>query len=248
MKMKQAAERFYRDYTETTRWRSFRIKVETTDLYIRATKDLSVSAERIVRDLREELRAHIDRQGSFLTSYTPIEQLPECADIVHMMYDASEKAGVGPMAAVAGAVAERVGSALAIESHEIIVENGGDIWMKLDSPAAVSIYPGGIYFENLALKIYPEQTPCGICTSSARIGPSISFGRADAATIIAPDAALADAIATEVCNRVKKINDMASAAEYGMRCGASGIVILYRDRLAALGEVELFDQNCGEPS
>ena len=81
-----------------------------------------------------------------------------------------------------------------------------------------------------------------MCTSSARIGPSLSFGKADAATIIAPDAALADAIATEVCNRVKNEDDMEKAAERGMECGASGVVIIYRDRLLARGEVELAEK------
>ena len=78
-----------------------------------------------------------------------------------------------------------------------------------------------------------------MCTSSARIGPSLSFGRADAATIIASDAALADAIATEVCNRVRSEEDMEDAAARGMECGAAGVVIIYRDRLVARGEVEL---------
>ena len=113
--------------------------------------------------------------------------------------------------------------------------------MQHNEPASVSIYPGGHYFNAVALKIYPDHTPCGICTSSARIGLSFSFGKADAATVIAPDAALADAIATEVCNRVQCEDDMEEAADCGMECGASGVVIIYRDRLVARGDVELTD-------
>ncbi len=237
----KSAERTYRYFTATERWKSFRVKVETSDLFIRADKDLSAQAEEAVRRARTKIWDHIGRQNEFLTSYTPVERLDGCPEIVRMMYDASERAGVGPMAAVAGAVAEVVGRELADGSEEIIIENGGDIWMRIVNPVSVSIYPGGIYFDAVALRIYPDQTPSGICTSSARIGLSFSFGKADAATVIAPDAALADAIATEVCNRVLSEETMEDAADYGMRCGAAGIVIIYRDRLAARGSVELTD-------
>lgn len=235
------AERTYRDFTGTARWISCRVKVETSDLYIRAARDMSDQAEPLVRRAREEILRHIKRQNEFLTSFTPVERLDDCPPIVSMMYDASERSGVGPMAAVAGAVAEAVGRELMGLSEEIIMENGGDIWMRLAEPAAVSIYPGGHSFDALALRIYPEQTPCGICTSSARIGLSFSFGKADAATVIARDTALADAIATEVCNRVRSEETMEGAADYAMRCGADGVVIIYRDRLAARGDVELTD-------
>jgi uncharacterized protein len=233
------AERFYRDYTETGRWKSFRVKVDTTDLFIRADVDVSGEAEAIVRRLRGQLWVQIDRQPEFLTALDPVARLAGCPEIAALMYDASERAGVGPMAAVAGAVAELAGRELAPRCGELIIENGGDIWMKLTEPASVTIFPGGHHFGTVALRIYPRQTPCGVCTSSARIGPSLSFGKADAATIIAPDAALADAIATDVCNRVKVEDDMEDAAGRGIERGATGVVIIFRDRLAARGEVEL---------
>jgi ApbE superfamily uncharacterized protein (UPF0280 family) len=242
-KMKRA-ERFYRDFTESARWISSRVRIETSDLYIRADKDLSGTAEEIIRRLRKEIRDHIERQDTVHTSLTPVERLDGCPAVVSMMHEASEQAGVGPMAAVAGAVAEMTGRELADHTEELIIENGGDIWMKLSRPAVVIIYPGGHYFDRVALRIQPERTPCGICTSSARIGLSFSFGRADAATVIAPDAALADAIATEVCNRVKSEDDMESAASYGIDRGACGVIIVYRDRLVARGDVELTDPDC----
>jgi ApbE superfamily uncharacterized protein (UPF0280 family) len=235
------AERFYRAHNNTERWTGFRVKVETSDLYIRAERDLSAEAEAVVRLLRDELRAQIARQGSFLTSYTPVERHEGCHEIVAMMYDASERAGVGPMAAVAGAVAEITGRALLDASGELIVENGGDVWMTLSRPARVSVYSGDHAFRGLALAIDPSMTPCGVCTSSGRIGPSFSFGRADAATVIAPSAALADALATEVCNRVAREEDMEGAASFAMGSGAVGVLIVLRDRLLALGEVELAD-------
>ena len=215
--------------------------METSDLYIRADKDLSVRAKTMVRSLREDIRGQIERQSEFFASFTPVKRLPGCPSIIAMMYDASEKAGVGPMAAVAGAISDTVGRDLADLSEELIVENGGDIWMNITRPAVATIYPGGYYFNGVALRIYPGPTPCGICTSSARIGLSLSFGKADAATVIAHDAALADAIATEVCNRVAGVDDLEDAASYGIRCGAAGVVIIYRDRLVAQGDIELTD-------
>jgi ApbE superfamily uncharacterized protein (UPF0280 family) len=235
------SERFYRDFVETDRWKSFRAKVETSDLYIRAYEDISAPAETIIRRLRNEIQAHIDRQPDFLASFSPVQRLSNCPEIITLMYDASEKAGVGPMAAVAGAVAQEAGLELARYSDEIIVENGGDIWMKVTRPAIVTVYPGGHYFHRVALIKKPGQTPCGICTSSARIGLSFSYGKADAATVISPDAALSDAIATEVCSRVNNEGDMTAAASFGINCGASGIIIIFRDRLVALGDVELTD-------
>ncbi|MBN2158688.1 MAG: UPF0280 family protein [Spirochaetes bacterium] len=244
--MMKRAERFYRDFTATARWKSFRVKVETSDLYIRAGRDLSQQAEKIVHRLRNDIEEHIERQNEFLTSYTPVKRLDGYPDVIRMMYDASELAGVGPMAAVAGAIAESAGRELAGYTDEIIIENGGDIWMNIAAPASVFIYPGGHHFGCVAMKISPGRTPCGVCTSSARIGHSFSFGKAESATVITPEAAIADAIATEVCNRVKTEDDMEDAARFGMERGAEGVVIIYRDRLLAQGNVELADPNDGE--
>jgi ApbE superfamily uncharacterized protein (UPF0280 family) len=231
----------YRNHDENGRWKTFRVRIDTSDMYFRAGHDLSARAGSIVRSFREDILAHINRQESFQYSFEPVERLEGCPEIVSWMYDASEKAGVGPMAAVAGAVAQASGRLLVEDTEELIAENGGDIWMKLTRPAVVSIYSGGHNFGGVAVAIYPEKTPCGICTSSGRIGPSFSFGRADAATVISPDAALSDAIATSVCNRVGKELDMQAAAAYGMECGASGVLIIFRDRMVVQGDVELAD-------
>ncbi len=235
------AERFYRNFTESARWASYRVRVETSDLYIRTGTDLSLLAGQIVQKLRQDIRLHIERQNEFLHSYTPVERVKKYQQIIGLMYDASERVGVGPMATVAGAVAQVVGLELARVSEEVIIENGGDIWMKINKPALAAIYPGGNSFDAVALKLRPEQTPCGICTSSGRIGPSFSYGRADAVTIISSSAALSDAIATGACNKVNREEDMAGAAAFAMECGASGVMIIFRDRLVALGDVELAD-------
>jgi len=241
-------ERFYRDYTGSSRWKTFRVKVDTTDLLIRARKDLSEKAERSVRRFRKEILDHIEKQESFLTSLDPVEKYDGAPPIIRRMYEASEKADVGPMAAVAGAIAEFTGKDLLGDSDEVIVENGGDIWMKLAEPTVVNLFPGGIYFAGkIFLKIDPDRTPCGICTSSAKMGHSLSFGRADAATVISGDAALADAVATGLGNRVKSEDDMVAALAYAMSVEkARGAIVVLRDRMALLGDIELAQPGEGE--
>ena len=235
------SERFYRDYTDSARWKSSRVTVETTDLLIRARSCSQARAENIVRRLRQEIRDHVRVQPDFLTSLSPVERTGCTPRIIELMYSASEKTGVGPMAAVAGAVAELVGAELAEDSEEVIVENGGDIWMTLTEPAKITLFSGSRYFDSaLAISVSPEKTPCGVCTSSGRIGPSLSFGRADSATVISGDTALADAAATGAANMVQTSDDLTCALEWALGTpGVRGGVIVYRHEMAAQGDIEL---------
>ncbi len=235
------AERFYREFSGTRRWTSFRVKIETSDLYIRANGDYSGAASRAVGEAREALKRHIAVQESFLTSFDPVPRTESAHPIIEAMYRASEAAGVGPMAAVAGAIAEHAGRALLDHSDEVLVENGGDIWLVAREAVSLAVYAGSSRFSGpLGIRIAPERTPAGVCTSSGRVGHSFSFGRADAATIVAADAALADAVATGAANRVRDEDDLEAAAAYAMAVpGIRGILIIKGGRLIAQGEIEL---------
>ncbi len=241
--MNRFAEPFYREYAQTGRWKAFRVKIETSDLYIRADNDCAELAHAVLTELRAEIRDHIKRQDTFLPSLKPVKRLPGVPLIIDRMYEAGERAGTGPMAAVAGAIAECVGSSLMECSREVIVENGGDNWLSLKNPAAVSIYAGRSPFSGrVGILLGPEETPCGICTSSGRVGHSISFGKADAVTIVAADAALADAVATQTCNMVQTEDDLNDALDFALSVeGIKGAVIIYRDKLAVRGSVKLVD-------
>ncbi len=235
------ARRFYRDLTETARWTSFRVKVETTDLYVRAQDDFSLETGPLVEELRGVVRGHISSQPEFLSSLEPVDRLPGVHPLIEAMYAASEAAGVGPMAAVAGAIAEAVGRRLCLNSKEVIVENGGDIWLQAVEPVSLSIL-GGVFLisKKAGIRIAPERTPCGVCTSSGCIGHSLSFGRADAATVIAGNAALADAVATQTGNLVHDENDLEKAASYAMGiAGVRAVLAIYRDRIIVQGDIEL---------
>jgi len=233
-------KRFYRDY-DIICGSAFNVKIDTSDLFIRADTDLHDKAYEALKAARTELEDYIKQHEEFLHSLSPLTLHGDEGEIVSAMYRASDAAGVGPMAAVAGAIAEKVGRELLNNSDEVIVENGGDLWMKMNKPAIIGIYVNNIYFKNnIGIKINPENTPCSICTSTSNLGHSLSFGKADSVSIIAETGALADAVATAVCNMVKTEDDIERALEYGMTIqGIRGCLIIFRDKLALQGEIEL---------
>jgi len=232
--------RFYRHHSPG-KGTAFDVRLHTTDLHIIADSLLYDESYRKLEQVRNGLEAHIKNYPEFLTSLSPVEQPVDCPEIAAMMYRASALTGTGPMAAVAGAIAELVGGELLKYSSMAVVENGGDVWLSINEALVMAIYADSLYFrDNLAVRIHPERTPCSVCTSSSKLGHSLSFGRADSATVIASDGALADAAATMVCNMVQSENNMeeAVAAALGIP-GVSGAIVVYRDRIAAMGDIEL---------
>jgi ApbE superfamily uncharacterized protein (UPF0280 family) len=159
------------------------------------------------------------------------------------MAEATATAGVGPMAAVAGAIAEAVGQELLRFSDEVIVENGGDIFIKSSEERLIGLYAGESSLSGkVAFAISPEQTPLGVCTSSGTVGHSFSFGKADAVVAFAASTALADAAATAIGNRVSTADDIEGALDYAQTIeGLSGVAIVKDDRLGLRGQVRLAD-------
>lgn len=232
--------RFYRDFGRDDRFTAFRVAVETTDLYVKALAPLEAETEALIRLYRGSIERSITKRPEFLTSLVPLDHDPEEAPIAAMMIRAAKKAGTGPMAAVAGAVAHCVGTALLEKSPELIIENGGDVFIKSSSETAVGIYAGVSPFSGrIALRIPPCEFPIGVCTSSAKVGPSFSAGLAHAATVIAPDSALADAAATALGNRIRGLRDLDRSLEWVMTIeGVRGAAAIIGDRLAAIGDAQ----------
>jgi len=208
---------------------------------ILAESDLTKLAEEIIYRVRGPLEGYIARNPEFLRSLTPLPYDKLAPPVVREMLAAAETCGTGPMAAVAGAIAEQVGLALLRKSGEVVVENGGDCFIKVNSAVQISIFAGRSKLSNtLALKIYPEKTPLGVCTSSGTVGHSLSFGVADAVTVISASAALADAAATMTCNRVKSENDIRKAIAFSQKIeGVLGVVVIVGEQIGAWGDVEL---------
>jgi hypothetical protein len=157
------------------------------------------------------------------------------------MAEAARKAKVGPMAAVAGAIAKFVGLELLAFSEEVIVENGGDIFLKIKQNRKVGIYAGTSPFsEKIALEVAAREKPFSVCTSSGTVGHSFSFGKADAVVVIAENASLADAAATAIGNVVKEISDIEQGLKVAKTIrGLDGVLIIKGDHLGALGKVKL---------
>ena len=220
---------------------TFQVRVVETDLLIKAERDLAAEAAEAVKAVRREIERYAHRDPVFLTSLEPHEVREDAPPVVREMSDAGRSAGVGPMAAVAGAIAEYVGRVLLPFSEEVIVENGGDIFMKTKRTRTMGIYAGASPLsERVGIEIEPEWTPMGICTSSGTVGHSKSFGQADAAVILSSSTALADAVATAVGNRVGSAEDIPAGIEFARSIeGVEGVVIIMGDRLGAAGSARL---------
>lgn len=235
-------DRFYRSFSPTGERRvPFRVCIDTTDLYLRADRDLSAQTRQAAAAARHAVEEHIAVHPWFATALAPLAVPPgKVPELVREMYAAGWAAGVGPMAAVAGAVAEYVGRALRPLSREVLVENGGDIYLDMIDEVVVGLFAGASPFSGrLGLRLAPASTPVAVCTSSASVGPSRSAGIADAAVVIGTPAATADAVATALGNRVHRPADLEPATQWALGIpGVRGAVAVLGDRLAAVGEVE----------
>ena len=233
--------RTYRHWVRGKDLISFNIVVKETDLYIRATTNLRRKANKLVLKYRTILEKYIERHPAFLTSVEPLSVGDDAPHIAKSMSEATERVGIGPMASVAGAIAEFVGSELLAFSPEIIVENGGDIYLKSLSKRLVGIYAGKSPLTGkIGLEISGEDTPLGICTSSGTVGHSLSFGRADAVIVLSKSAIMADAAATAIGNLVVKPGDIPKGIEFAKGIeGLKGVIIIKDDNLGLWGEVKI---------
>jgi ApbE superfamily uncharacterized protein (UPF0280 family) len=236
-------ERKYRNLLLDQRLTSFQVQIKETDLYLRATRDLSENARQSVLRHRYHIERYILGHPDFLRSLIPVPPDEFAPPIVRRMIRAGQTAGVGPMAAVAGAMAEAVGEDLLKESPEVMVENGGDIFFACSRETRVGIFAGNSPLSlRVGLAVPAAGHPWGVCTSSGTVGPSLSFGRADAVCILSPSASLADAAATAVGNLVGTLGDLEKGLEKAKVIeGVTGAVIILGEKLAAWGEMELVE-------
>ncbi len=232
---------FYRNSITTGNLISFPLVTQETDLLIFAERPLLDETRRSVLRYRTQLENHIANFPDFASSLIPLPSYKDVPPLIGEMVEAARLAGVGPMAAVAGAIAERVGNDLLYHTKQVIVENGGDIFLKTSQDVNVGIYAGTSPLSNkLAIKIPSNMTPLGICTSSGTVGHSLSFGKADAVTVMAKSTSLADATATAAGNVVKEASDIAIALDQAKNIeGILGILIIIGDQFGAWGSVEL---------
>ena len=208
--------RTYRNSFSKERFQSFVITYKDSDLWVGIDhasfkEEMAEQALDKLKSIRDEMEAYLLIDPFFKKSLKPCSVQETAPEMAKQMAIAAEKAGVGPMAAVAGIFSEIIGRSLLenFSINELVIENGGDIYMKLQNPLIMSIFAGESPLSGMVgLEISAEQTPLGICTSAGTVGPSRSFGKADAVMIACKETALADAFATGYGNMIKKPTDV----------------------------------------
>jgi uncharacterized protein len=234
-------ERTYRNRVKTDDLVKFEVIVKETDLLVRAESNLSNETRASVLKYRHQLETYITMNPEFQRSVVPLSEDPYAPELVREMIRVSQLARVGPMAAVAGAMAEWVSKDLLKLSKEVITENGGDIYLATDQERTIGIYAGQSPLSlKIGIVIEPEQSPLGICTSSGTVGPSVSFGKADAVCILSKSTALADAAATAVGNIVRETKDIELGLERGREIeGVLGTLIIVGEKMGVWGNIKL---------
>ena len=219
-----------------TRFRNFRLK----DSNFRIRSDRFDQAVAAIREQRALLETYIERHPGFAKSLIPVGLLPDAPDIACRMAQAASQTGVGPMAAVAGTIAQLAAeAALAAGASEAIVENGGDLYVAAARETRVALHAGDSPIgDSLAFAIPPERLPLAICSSSSRMGHSLSLGDCDLATVVAPNASLADAAATLAANLVKTADDIdPTLARIQAIPGIAGVLLIKGERIGLAGDL-----------
>ncbi|MCI5706449.1 MAG: UPF0280 family protein [Odoribacter sp.] len=246
--MKQYIDRTYRHHFRHDRWHYFTVTYKETDLCIGVDagswlKEMYDWTNSFVIELRNQMDTWIANHPTYAQSLVPCETESEAPAIFRQMAEASRKSGIGPMSAVAGAVAQYTGRAL--QEHfciqEIMVENGGDIYINLCEDADISVFAGSSPLsERVGLHIHATDTPLGICTSAGTVGPSFSFGKADAVMIVCKDTLLADTYATAFANRIQTQEDISPCIEQvKSTADILGAITIKDDTMGICGKFEL---------
>ncbi len=234
-------QRFYRGISRPQDLICYEVKNKETDLLCCTRTNLKSFIEDRVFFYRHQLEEYIKQRPLFMESLMPIEDDRFAPQIVREMISASQIVGVGPMATVAGAIAEFVGRDVDDISDEYIIENGGDIYLKTGRERTLMIYAKDSAFsKKIGIKIAPNSEPYGVCTSSGTVGHSLSFGKADAVCVVGKSSLFTDGLATCIGNVVKQKDDIPLAIEKGKSFeGLKGLLIIVGDNLGGWGNLEI---------
>ncbi len=240
--------RTYRTQFNSERFKGFEVKHLETDLWIGVNPDSfqpemkEVAIEKI-KQLRNKFDTYIQAEPFFKKSLKPFHPTKITPPEAIEMAVAAEKAGIGPMSAVAGLFAREVGEEILqnFSVTEMVIENGGDIYVLLKNELVLSVFAGdSILSERIGLIIPPCKNKFGICTSAGTVGPSISYGKADAVVVICDDILLADAFATAFGNKVKSPNDIEKVIKQSEKYPEIlSLLIICEDKIGIRGDYEM---------
>jgi len=234
-------ERTYRNLINSPELIPYRVVVKETDLMVYCATKLINETKELVLEQRGYVEAFIKSYPDFARALIPWQLDVPGPGIIVNMVKAARKAGVGPMAAIAGAIAEQVGHGLLKLTDQVIIENGGDVFIKTNSPVTVGIYAGKSPLSlRIGIRLKSKSKPEAVCTSSGTIGHSLSLGKANAVCVVADSCSLADAAATSIGNLIDSPADIESAIKAGRRLEElSGIVIIVGEKIGMWGDLEV---------
>ena len=232
--------RSYRNRIKSPDLFSFQVKEKDSDLLVQTPVPLQKEALASLRYYRTILEDYIKENPIFATTFAPYSYDNNAHYMIKEMIDESARCQVGPMASVAGCIARHVGQELLTKTDEVIIENGGDTYIKSPSIRRVIIYAGLSPLSNkLYLKIDSQERSIGVCTSSGTVGPSFSRGKADAVTVLSYSATLADAAATAIGNTIQTKEDINEGLNLAEQIdGILGTVIIKDDKIGMWGEID----------
>ena len=239
--MVEYRERTYRKRVNAKDLVSFHVAVKETDLWVSSERKLEDETRDLIFDHRHQLERYIQAHPDFLTTLQPYPEDPYAPLLVREMIEVTRVVGVGPMASVAGAIAQYVAKGLQQWTDQVIVENGGDIFLKANRPVTVSIFAGESPLSGkIGVMIPKEKMPLGICSSSATVGHSLSMGIADLVCLLSSSAVLADGAATALGNKIKSKTDLGKVAIWADQMkGIWGGLVIVGDKMVTWGEIEL---------
>lgn len=240
--------RTYRSQFNTERFTGFEISYLETDLWIgvdsssfkNEIKELVFAK---IKSLRNKFDEYIKAEPFFRKSLKPFHPSDFAPSEAIEMAEAAEKAGIGPMSAVAGLFAREIGEEIIqnFSVKELVIENGGDIFVLLKKELVLSVFAGdSILSERIGLVIPTDKKKLGICTSAGTVGPSLSYGKADAVVVVCEDILLADAYATAFGNKVKAPNDIEKVIKQSEKYPEIlSLLIICEDQIGIRGDYEM---------
>jgi ApbE superfamily uncharacterized protein (UPF0280 family) len=240
--------RSYRQTFNPARFASFTVQYLETDLWIGTDhasfhKEIAELAQKEVIKIRKQLEEYIRLHPTFKTSLKPVDPAPDAPETIKSMIISGFRTHTGPMASVAGMFAQQVGEKIRhhFKVKEVVIENGGDYYLFLKEDLLMTVYAGtSPLSEKIAVIVPATETPCGICTSSGTVGPSLSFGKADAVMVACYSPVLADGWATALANRVKSPADIEAVLKYSEQFPEIlSLVIICEDKTGIRGNFEV---------
>lgn len=239
--------RKYRNLVNVPTLESYRVVVKETDLMVYTQTKMIDETKELIFEHRGYVENFIQSHPEFATTLTPWTDPGPAPAIITDMVRAAHNAAVGPMAAIAGAIAGEVGLGLLKLTPEVIVENGGDVFVKINSPVTVGIYAGKSPLSlQIGLQLETDLKPLAVCTSSGTIGHSLSMGKADAVCVVSESCAIADAAATAIGNRIDSPADIEGAINAGRQIkDINGILVIIGDKMGMWGDLEVIPLKSG---